>query len=334
MQRGLIIDLVVLAIVLFAVARGSRNGTLREGFGLFGLIAGVLLAPALVGPIASLIGAFSDLNLTLRRLIALVAVVALVEVVFVVVGIRKTRDLQIAGPRWLDRAGGVVLGVFRAVTVAALLLYALLAVSAGEPKLPGFTEGVVGSTSGEILADPASGVTSVYDALLARSDDMRSLTLSVRQQTGFRESVRSDRVTFARSDEGLSPVEDAERELLDLMNEERERRGLEPLEWCEPCAKVARGHSRDMYERGYFSHVNDDGLDPFERMRRARIAYAAAGENLAIAPTVPEAHQGLMTSPDHRANMLRASFDEVGIGVVEGPYGLMCTEVFRQTLSS
>ena len=332
MQRGLIVDLVILAIVLFAVARGWRNGTLREGFGLFGLVAGILLAPALVGPVASLIGTFSGVNLTLRRLIALVTLVALVEIAFIVIGIRKTKELQISGPRWLDRAGGVVIGMFRAVTVGALLLYSLLALSAGEPTLPGFTEGVVDSVAGRTLADPSSAVTNLYDAMLARSDDTRSLTLSVRQQTGFRQSVRSDRVTFAGSDDELSSVEDAERALLDLMNDERQRRGLEPLGWCEPCAEVARDHSSDMYRQGYFSHVDEDGLDPFERMRRARIAYASAGENLAIAPTVAEAHQGLLASPDHRANMLRASFDEVGIGVLRGPYGLMCTEVFRATL--
>ncbi|HJR44807.1 MAG TPA: CvpA family protein [Actinomycetota bacterium] len=332
MQRGLIVDLVVVAVVLFAIVRGWRNGTLREGFGLFGLIAGVLLAPALVGPLGELIESFSNMNLTAARLSALIAVVALIEIAFIVVGIRKTKELEIAGPRWLDRAGGAVLGVFRAVTVAALLLYSLLAVSASERSLPGFTEGVVDSVSGRVLADPSSPVTNLYDALLARSDDMRSLTLSVRQQTGFRPSVGSDRVTFVGAEGSLSAVEEAERELLALMNDERERRGLEPLAWCESCAEVARGHARDMYREGYFSHVDSRGSDPFDRMRQARIAYAAAGENLAVAPTVEEAHRGLLASPDHRANMLRPSFDQVGIGVVNGPYGLMCTEVFRQTL--
>ncbi len=36
-----------------------------------------------------------------------------------------------------------------------------------------------------------------------------------------------------------------------------------------------------------------------------------------------------LASPDHRADMLRPGFDEVGIGILDGPYGLMCTEVFR-----
>jgi uncharacterized protein YkwD len=92
---------------------------------------------------------------------------------------------------------------------------------------------------------------------------------------------------------------------------------------------VALGHSRDMYVNGYFSHVDERDLDPFERMQRADITYEAAGENLAIAPSVKEAHEGLMTSTDHRANILRPQFDEVGIGIIVGPYGVMVTQVFR-----
>jgi uncharacterized protein YkwD len=84
-----------------------------------------------------------------------------------------------------------------------------------------------------------------------------------------------------------------------------------------------------MYRGGYFSHEDLEGNDPFDRMQTARISYGAAGENLALAPTVDEAHAGLMESPDHRANILRAAFHEVGIGIYEGPYGLMCTQLFR-----
>lgn len=329
MERGLIIDAVVLAVVLFAVARGWRHGSLREMFGLLGLAAGISLAPALVGPLAAMIESLSTVELNVARLIALIAIIAIVELVIVVIGIRKTRGVEIAGPRWLDRAGGVVLGTFRALTIASLFLYALLAMSASDRALPGFAQGVQESESGNVLADTSSPFTNFYDGLLTRSDDLRALTLWVRQQTDFRESVPGDRLRFTGATEGLKEDRDAEQKLLELMNEERANRGLEPLKWCERCADVARLHSKDMYQEGYFSHVNVDGLDPFDRMRRAKISYEAAGENLAIAPSVTEAHEGLLASPDHRENMLRPTFDEVGIGIYRGPYGLMCTEVFR-----
>ncbi len=332
MQRGLIVDVAVGAIVVFALVRGWRHGSLREGIGLLGLIGGIALAPALAGPVADLIGAFSDMPLNLARLMGLIGVIAIVQLAIVLSARRKTRDAELGGPRWLDRAGGVVLAGFRAVTVAVLFLYALLAISATEPDLPGFTQGVVQSVSGNVLADAASPIAAFYDTMIGRSDDMRGLTLSVRQQTGFRDTVRSDRVQFASVSGEIQPAPAAEQALFDLINRERIGAGLQPLEWCERCAEVARRHSRDMYEEGYFSHVDVDGVDPFERLQAAGIGYASAGENLAIAPTAPEAHQGLMASEDHRENILRAGFDQVGIGIYDGPYGLMCTQVFRDTL--
>lgn len=332
MQRGLIVDAVVVAIVLFAIVRGWRHGSVREMFGLLGLAGGILLAPALAGPLAALFESSSTIDLNLARLIALIAVVALAELVVVVIGIRKAGGIQISGPRWLDRSGGVVLGVFRGLTIASLFLYALLAMSAGDQALPGFTQGVQESRSGDLLADTSSPFTNFYDALISRSDDLRALTLWVRQQTEFRESVPEDRLRFTGAGAGLRPDRPAERKLLELMNEERGRRGLDPLTWCAGCAEVARRHSKDMYEQGYFSHVSIDGLDPFDRMRRAKVAYEAAGENLAIAPSVTEAHAGLLASSDHRGNMLRPTFDQVGIGIYRGPYGLMCTEIFRTSV--
>lgn len=332
MPRGLIIDVAVAAVVVFALVRGWRHGSLREGIGLLGLMGGIAIAPALAGPVAGFIGAFSDMPLNLARLIGLIAVIAIVQLALVLLARRKTRDAELGGPRWLDHTGGVVLAAFRGVTVAVLFLYALLAVSATEPDLPGFTQGVVDSVSGNVLADAASPVAAFYDAMIGRSDDMRALTLSVRQQTGFRDTVRSDRVQFASVTGDVEPAPAAEQALLDLINRERIRAGLQPLEWCKRCAEVARRHSKDMYEEGYFSHVDIDGIDPFERLQAAGIGYASAGENLAIAPTAPEAHQGLMASEDHRENILRPGFEEVGIGIYDGPYGLMCTQVFRETL--
>ena len=93
---------------------------------------------------------------------------------------------------------------------------------------------------------------------------------------------------------------------------------------------VARRHSRDMFARGYFSHVSPDGENLGDRLRKARESYLMAGENLALAPTLHSAHTGLMRSPGHRANILRPQFGRVGIGVLDaGVHGLMVTQNFR-----
>ncbi len=330
MSRGLVADLVVAVIVAFALVRGWRHGSLREATGLIALTIALVAAPFLMIPARWGIETFTDLEVNAARLVGLVGSIFLVEMLLIVISRRKSKDLTISGPRVLDSIGGVILAAFRGMTIAALALFTMLAMSAARVDLPGFAQAVDASKSGDLLADPASVLTGFYDALLMRTDESRALVLAARQQTSFRESEPTDRVRFDAATE-VAPAPGAEEQLLELVNETRSNEGLEPLRWCERCAALARSHSEDMYTDGFFSHVNLDGLDPFERMQKAGIGYALAGENLAVAPSVTEAHRGLMASPDHRANILREDFDEVGIGIFQGPYGLMCTQVFRGT---
>jgi uncharacterized protein YkwD len=85
-----------------------------------------------------------------------------------------------------------------------------------------------------------------------------------------------------------------------------------------------------MFARGYFAHDTPEGKDPFDRLRQANVRFLTAGENLALAPTVPVAHNGLMHSPGHRANILYPQFGRVGIGIMDGGIrGLMVSQEFR-----
>ena len=117
--------------------------------------------------------------------------------------------------------------------------------------------------------------------------------------------------------------------MLALVNRERTSRGLVALEMDAELRLLARDHARDMFKRGYFSHVTPEGKDPFDRMRAANIIFGLAGENLALAPTLDMAHDGLMNSPGHRANILNGGFRKVGIGVLDGGiYGRMFVQEF------
>jgi uncharacterized protein YkwD len=95
-------------------------------------------------------------------------------------------------------------------------------------------------------------------------------------------------------------------------------------------AEVARAHSRDMFARGFFSHVTPEGRTLSDRVKAARVPFLTAGENLALGPTLTICHQGLMDSPGHKANILHKGFGRLGIGVLDGGrYGLMITQNFR-----
>jgi uncharacterized protein YkwD/uncharacterized membrane protein required for colicin V production len=123
---------------------------------------------------------------------------------------------------------------------------------------------------------------------------------------------------------------DLELKMLYLINDERRRRGLDTLQYDPEMTTVARRHSADMFARSYFSHYTPEGLSPFDRMQKEGIHFIAAGENVAIAPTLSIAHKGLMNSPGHRDNILNRAFHRVGIGIMDGSiYGMMVTQDFR-----
>lgn len=120
-----------------------------------------------------------------------------------------------------------------------------------------------------------------------------------------------------------------EKMMLELVNKERQQRGLNPLVMDTELVHLARMKSQDMIEKNYFSHTSPTYGSPFEMMKDYGVAYRYAGENLAGASTVEIAHRSLMNSPGHRANILNANYKKIGIGIISGgPYGKMFTQMF------
>lgn len=121
----------------------------------------------------------------------------------------------------------------------------------------------------------------------------------------------------------------AETSMISLINRERKSNGLSPLRTDARMTMVAQSKSRDMFEHRYFSHADLEGNNAGDRLQDAGIAYTLVGENLAFAPDTDIAHQGLMNSLGHRANILEPRFGRVGIGIIDGGiYGKMFTQLF------
>lgn len=121
----------------------------------------------------------------------------------------------------------------------------------------------------------------------------------------------------------------SESKMFQLVNEERVKAGVKPLVIDAGLTGVARAHSKDMFNRGYFAHENPDGQSPFDRMDKAGVTFQVAGENIAYAPTVELAHNGLMRSPGHRKNILSPDYGRVGYGIIDaGVYGKMFAQEF------
>jgi uncharacterized protein YkwD len=117
---------------------------------------------------------------------------------------------------------------------------------------------------------------------------------------------------------------DKEERTLVLHNETRADHGLEPLCINPVLTRAARSHSREMVEKGYFSHYSEDGEGVGARLRRFGYDWSVCGENLAGGygnPEEPDSIFELWTnSTHHRANILDRRFRQVGVGTYTGTY--------------
>jgi uncharacterized protein YkwD len=143
-------------------------------------------------------------------------------------------------------------------------------------------------------------------------------------------SLNESSTSFPYLTNNFSVEPGLENDMLAMINSERIKAGLSALVADGLLTQTARKHSADMFTRGYFSHNTPEGLTPFNRLHAAKINYLYAGENLAFASTLLKAHEGLMHSPDHRANILNRKYHKVGIGILENQeYGLLITQEFK-----
>jgi uncharacterized protein YkwD len=107
----------------------------------------------------------------------------------------------------------------------------------------------------------------------------------------------------------------AERELFERANAERARFGLAPLKLEQGLVRAARAHAARMAGQNQLSHQFAGEPALVERISaNSTLHLERAGENVAVAPTIDQAHGALMSSPPHRDNVLNARFNVAGFG--------------------
>ena len=168
---------------------------------------------------------------------------------------------------------------------------------------------------------------ALVGALVAATYLVPTLGFGPSEDDDGTEQSASDAPTHGCDGARDAPSEDpraAERATLCLLNAERRKAGRRPLRSDAALRRAAVRHSDDMVERDYLEHRNPDGLDSHDRIVRAgyrlRPGGFSTGENLATGETGSDTPavivDGWMHSRGHRRNILRRSFDEIGIGIV------------------
>src|ERR1700719_3217531 len=132
---------------------------------------------------------------------------------------------------------------------------------------------------------------------------------------------------------GREKITDTEKLLLDSVNRERAARELPILKWDEGLASAARKHAELMAEQSLLLHRLPGEADLTARAREAGVSFSHITENIGMAAYAGGFHDGWMHSPGHRANILDAAIDSIGIAVVEGGEQLFAVEDFARVVT-
>ena len=120
-----------------------------------------------------------------------------------------------------------------------------------------------------------------------------------------------------------------EKEIFNLINQQRTNNGLSALKVDNEVQRVARIKAEDMVTNNYFSHTSPTYGSPFDMLKSFKISYKTAGENIAANSSNSGAVNAWMNSSGHKANILNSSFNYTGIGVVNSSkYGKIFVQMF------
>ena len=319
-----LLDIIIVGIFGFYAYEGYTIGLALAFMDLVSFILSFLIALKFYGTLAALFTHFFSMPLGFANALGFFFAALISEIILNLL-LRKIVSFipKIPSENTFEvvlKKTNHILGIFPGIASAAIILSFLLSVIIALPSSPVLKESVSTSKIGStLIANTAFAEKNLNDIFGgALHESLNFFTIEPK-------STESVQLHFSVDNGSIDPV--AEEQMITMVNNERTSRGLSPLTTDDSLRNLARRYSDDMFKRGYFSHYNPEGESPFDRMEHAGIAYSYAGENLALAPSTELAMQGLMNSPGHKANILKAEFKQIGIGVIDGGiYGKMFTQ--------
>ena len=315
------IDLIIICLVLYELYQGWKAGFIALGITFISFALSLWLAIVLRMPVTQFFSVKFGIAPVWSTILSYVGITLVAQTILVHVFslIISHFPLKIEKSKVNNALGALVSGV-NGITTVAFVLVLLLALPLRGTVRSDIRSSLIGGTIVNMVEKYGGPIkTAVSDV---QKTAAKFLTVDPNSKESMPLSISPDAKDLEINDT-------AERKLLELVNKERKTAGVSELVVDVRIVKVARDHSRDMFMRRYFSHFTPDGKDLGVRLKDGEVPFSEAGENIAFAPDVDMAHQGLLNSPEHKKNMLDPAFHHVGIGVIStNRDGLMVTEDF------
>ncbi|HSX19337.1 MAG TPA: CvpA family protein [Candidatus Saccharimonadales bacterium] len=313
------VDLIILIVILFFAREGQKRGFLVQLFDILGFLAALIGSLTFYQYVSQALTTLLNVPQIAADPIAFLLVWLLTEFIFFNIFatlFRKVFSSQADKP--VNRYLGFIPATLNALLFVAFVLLFVVSL----PISTQIKKDIFAAKIAPVLIDNATAIEKPFNNIFG--------PITKRSFTFFTVSPdEKECQPLGFTTNNVSVDYKSEQTMFNLVNQERQKAGTKPLVWNEQMAQVARNHSTDMFARNYFCHYSPEGKDVGDRLAAANIDYAAAGENLAYAPDVTRAHNGLMNSPGHKRNILDPAFTKVGIGAIDGGvYGKIFTQVF------
>jgi uncharacterized protein YkwD len=137
---------------------------------------------------------------------------------------------------------------------------------------------------------------------------------------------------------GIDHSDEIERQILELVNIERANKRIGPLQPDGTLQTTAREHSDDMFVRSFFDHNDPDGFSPADRIAQAhRQLIGLTSENIWMGTNIDLSDKkrvaaaimnSWMHSTEHRENILRKEYTNLGVGVAIKGQDVRATQNF------
>ncbi len=316
---GNYIDLIIILVLIYFATEAWRHGFWVIIVDFISFLSSILISLSLYKYVSVFLRSNFSLSSSISNAVGFLVAAIIIEGIL---GFILARILHRFPEKIKEGFLLRVMATIPAIGEGFILIAFFLTLAVAFPLKPSIKADIIGSKIGSIILNKTviveKSVNEIFGGVI--EDSLTYLTV----KPGSNERVQLDSPNNV-----LSRDEKSAKEMFNLINNERDRLGISKLSWDEKLAVLSSNYALYMWENYYFGHTDSFGNDVGDRLEDSKIQYSIAGENLALAPTLVFAHNGLMNSEGHRENILNEKFDKIGIGVVDnGVYGKIFVQVF------
>ncbi len=319
-----IYDVIVAVVVVAFVLRGWVRGLIREAVEIGVLVAGVFLVFRLSPVIGSIFSGMANVPYEAARIAAGTALFFVV--VFggaLVARVVATALKVLPGATFLNRIGGSLVGAGYGALIVILATTLVSIAPLSEGVRATVEDSVTASSVGRSIVEPAGPVQQAVSAV--SGERIFSTVLAIREAVGSRLAAGTIPVPLPDvGDDPLAPSQLAAQQVFDSLNRTRISEGLDPLGWSGDLAVVAVTRSIDVYRSGRLAL--DGGLA--DSLAAEGVPGTIHTEMVVLAASPEGLVEAVVAAPSYKdAICCERRYRKAGVGVIDGPYGMMAVVV-------